>query len=314
VIVEGGSTVVFICIADCARCANIPQKVHCDSQREGRYLIPSEVDELVTIVELLDRALPIADTAISKELGRSLKKAGIALHTSAKVTRAERREGKIALTFETRGKEVCVASDVVLMAAGRRPATAGVGLEEAGIDQEKGGILVDGRMRTNVPGIYAVGDALGSGGMMLAHSAFKEAEVAVANILGKDRTMDYRAVPSAVYCRPEIAWVGMTEEQAAASREVKTGMYLVRANGRALAEGNWDGFAKTVCDAGTGELLGVHIIGPNATELIAAGSAAIGLGATAERYIECVTHPHPTESEILFESIADSVGAAIHKP
>jgi dihydrolipoamide dehydrogenase len=268
----------------------------------------------VTVVELLERALPIADAAISKELARSLKKAGIALHTSAKVTRAERRDGKIVVTFEKGGKEESTASDVVLVAAGRRPAISDVGLEEASIATENGRILVDERMRTNVPGVYAVGDALGSGGMMLAHSAFKEAEVAVANICGKDATMDYQAVPSAVYCSPEIAWVGLTEEQAAASHAIRTGMYLVRANSRALAEGNWDGFAKTVCHADTGKLLGVHIIGPNATELIAAASAAIGLGASAEQYVERVTHPHPTESEILFESIADSIGAALHKP
>ena len=268
----------------------------------------------VTIIEMLDRALPIADPDISKELTRSLKKVKVPVHTSATVTKVDRVDGKLVVTFRKGDKEETVASEVVLVAAGRRPATRGVGLEEAGIAMERGAILVDDHMRTNVPGVYAIGDALGAGGMMLAHSAFKEAEVAVDNILGHDRVMDYSAIPSVVYTSPEVAWVGLTEPQAAERGPVRTGQYMFRANGRALAEGYWDGFAKTVADAETGRILGVHMIGGNSSELIAGAGVAVSLGMTAEEYVTKVTHPHPTMSEVLFEAIADSWGLAVHKP
>jgi dihydrolipoamide dehydrogenase len=265
----------------------------------------------VALIELLPRIVPQEDEEISAELARSFRRRGVDMFVNARVSEVVERDGKLVVRFQQEGREREVAAELVLCAVGRRPNTDGIGLEELGVAMNGRAIQVNGRMETNVPGLYAAGDAIG--GMMLAHVAFGEGKVAVANALGRPAEMDYRAIPSVTYTHPEIGSVGLTEARA---REqgiaLKVGRFAFRAAGRAAAEGLREGLAKVVVEEGSGKVIGGHVIGLRATDLIHELCLAIIMGARAEQVAEMV-HGHPTLSEPVMEAAADALGMAIHK-
>jgi len=271
----------------------------------------SSVGAKVTLIELLPRLVPLEDEEISAELARSFRRRRIEVFVGAQVSGVVERGGKRVVQFTHDGKPREVEVELVLSAVGRWPNTEGIGLPEAGIEMNRRAIKVNARMETNVPGVYAAGDAIG--GILLAHVAFAEGKVAVANALGQSREMDYRAIPSVTYTHPEIGSTGLSEAQAKEQGiEVKVGRFYFRAAGRALAEGHREGVAKIVAEAATGKVIGGHVIGPRATDLIHEVVLAVQLGATAEDLGEMV-HGHPTLSEPIKEAAEDTLGLAIHK-
>ena len=227
----------------------------------------------VTIVEMLDHLIPMEDEDASKELERAFKKRKIAVHLGARATRIEDSGSAATLYFEGKdGAAASVEADLVLVATGRGPRVRDIGLEAAGVEYDpRRGVIADRHMRTNVSHIYAVGDAAGV--YQLAHTSFREGEVAAENALGHDVTIDYSAVPRCVYTDPEVAAVGLTEAQArrAAWRRVAIGRFPMAASARAQMYGERTGFAKTIHETRYGELLGLVIVGVQATELVNAG-------------------------------------------
>lgn len=271
----------------------------------------SSVGSKVSVIELLPRIVPLEDEEISAELARSFRRRRIDTFVNARVLGVVPRHGKQVVQFEQEGQAREVEAEVVLSAVGRRPNTDGIGLPEAGIEMNGRAIKVNGRMETSLRDVYAAGDAIG--GVLLAHVAFAEGKVAVANALGQSREMDYRAIPAVTYTHPEIGSTGLTEAQAKErGLEVKVGRFHFRAAGRALAEGHREGLAKIITDAATGKVVGGHVIGPRATDLIHEVVLAVQMGATAEVLGEMV-HGHPTLSEPIKEAAEDSLGIAIHK-
>ena len=284
----------------------------------GGGVISSEFADLfnamgtkVTVIEMLPRIVPLEDEEVSAELQRVFKRRRIDCFVEARVTGAIARDGKRVVQFQHDGNEKEVEAEVVLSAVGRTPNIDGIGLEELGIETERRHIKVNPRLETNVPGVYAIGDCIG--GYLLAHVASAEGKVAVANAIGAEEEMNYRAIPSAVYTHPEVGSTGMTEAQAKErGYEVKVGRFPFRASGRALAEGVRDGFVKLVADAATGKLLGGHIIGHHATDIVHEIVLAIHTGQTAETIGEMI-HGHPTLAEPIMEAAEDIYGRAIHK-
>jgi dihydrolipoamide dehydrogenase len=202
-------------------------------------------------------------------------------------------------------------AEVVLLATGRRAYTEGAGVEEIGVKMERGRIVANERMATNVPGVYAIGDCVGR--FLLAHVASREGEVAVENIAGRDAKMDYHAVPSCVYTSPEVAWVGLTEAEARERHEgTKVGTFPFMALGKARAIGEREGFIKVIIEEKYGQVLGVHMIGAHVTDLIAEPTTALAMEATAEEFASTI-HAHPTLPEALMEAAADALGHSIHK-
>jgi len=200
--------------------------------------------------------------------------------------------------------------DKILLAVGRRPNVEELGLTSAGVVVEKSGIKVDEHMQTNVPHVYAVGDV--TGGMLLAHVAMHEGIVAVENALGHERTVKYDAVPSCVFTWPEVATVGLSEEQARErGYDVQVGSFPFRANGKALAHGEYDGLVKVVADSEYEQILGVHIVGPHASDLIQEATMALTLEATLDEF-DATIHPHPTLTEALAEAALAAQGRALH--
>ncbi len=268
----------------------------------------------VTVVEALDRVLPLEDAESSKLVARSYKKRGIAVHTSATVSKAEYTDHGVALTFtDKRGEEQVLEVARVLSAVGRVPNTEDLGLDAAGVAlTDRGGFIqVDERMRTSAEGVYAVGDCAGN--QLLAHKAMHEGVVCVEHIAGVGHhTVDYANVPNCTYCHPEVASIGLTEEQAREQGfDVDVGKFPWVGNGRALAGGDAEGFVKVIRDRRYSEILGAHIVGPHATELI--GEYVLGrhLESTAEE-IDLAMHPHPTLSEAVAEGALASLGRALH--
>jgi dihydrolipoamide dehydrogenase len=271
----------------------------------------SAVGTKVTIIEMLPRIVPMEDEEMSAELARSFRRRKIGMFVNARVSEVVERNGKRVIRFAQEGKEQEVEADVVLSAVGRWPNTEQIGLLEAGIEMERRAIKVNGRMETNVPGVYACGDAIG--GILLAHVASAEGKVAVANAVGQSCEMDYTAIPSAIYTHPEIGSTGLTEAQAQErGMEVRVGRFHFRASGKALAEGEREGLVKIVVDGRSGRVVGGHIVGPHATDLIHEIVLALRLGATAEAIGDMV-HAHPTLTEPIMEAAEDSLGRAIHK-
>ncbi|MDO8586553.1 MAG: dihydrolipoyl dehydrogenase [Armatimonadota bacterium] len=265
----------------------------------------------VTIVELMSQIVPAADMQIAKEFEKCLKRAGIKIMTETGVTRAEDISGGKRVFMSTPGGEQSIEVEKVLVAVGRRPVSEGIGLEQLGIKTERGRILVNERMQTNVPNVYAVGDVVGE--PMLAHVAWTEGEVAVQHALGRDVRMSYRVFPACVYTVPELASVGMTEEQAREKHsEIRIGTFPFAANGKALGMGEREGFVKIIAEPKYGEILGVHILGPHATDLISEAVVAMQNEATVEEVIAAI-HPHPTLSEPIQEAAMDVLGESIHK-
>jgi dihydrolipoamide dehydrogenase len=266
----------------------------------------------VTIVEMLPRLVPVEDEEVSKELARVYRKRGIAFHTGAKVEKVDKTKAGIAVTISVDGKQQKIEAEKILIAVGRKPRTENVGLEKTKIKPERGFIQVDSWMHTAEPGVYAVGDIV-LGSPQLAHVGAMESLVAVAKIAGKPcKPINPEHIPGATYCHPEIGSVGLTETRAREDGyNIKIGKFPFTANSRASIVGQHEGFIKIVSDADYGEILGVHIIGPQATELIAEAVAAMELEATVEDLVWTI-HAHPTLAEAMLDAANSVYGMAIN--
>lgn len=279
----------------------------------------------VTIVEALDRLLPLpsVDQECSKILQREMKKTKINFMLNRTVEKVEKGENSLSVTIgpssfikdlnEADKEPVVLETDKLLVCIGRRPNTAGIGLENIGVAlDKKGWITVDDKMRTNIPGVYAIGDVLGPTKIMLAHVASTEGLIAAENAVGKERTMSYDVIPGAIFTMPEVANVGLSEAQALEKGlAIRAESVLFRTIGKAQVMGEIAGIAKIISDANTGRVLGVHLIGPHATDLIAEGALAVQNGLTLKQIVQTI-HAHPTLSEIIMEAALKSDNQAIH--
>ncbi len=267
----------------------------------------------VTVIELLDQILPGMDGEISRRLKSSLQKQGLKIFTGRRLLGYDKKKKGVTLQAErSDGSREEFSADVVLVAVGRRPYTEGLGLAEAGVETEEksGRVVVDERFQTSLPGIYAIGDLIR--GPMLAHKAEEDAIAAVELLAGKPGEVSYETVPSVVYTWPEVASVGKSEEQLKeAGIAYKKGVFPFRVNGRALAMANDQGLVKILAQEKSDRLLGVHIVGPWASDLIAEAVAVMEFGGSAEDLARTV-HAHPTLSEALREAALDVEGRAIH--
>lgn len=265
----------------------------------------------VTIVEFMDRIVPVEDAEVSKALEKIYKKSGMKIMTSSEVTAVDTKGAGCKVTVKTAKGEETLECDVVLSAAGVVSNLENCGLEDVGIMLEKGKIQVDEYYKTNMPGYYAIGDVVA--GPALAHVASAEGIICVEKIAGHHpEPLDYGNIPGCTYCSPEIASVGMTEAKAKeAGYEVKVGKFPFSASGKASAAGAKDGFVKLVFDKKYGELLGAHMIGANVTEMIAEIVAIRKLETTGHELIKTV-HPHPTMSEAIMEAAAAAYDEVIH--
>lgn len=272
---------------------------------EFAYLL-SKLGTKVIVLELMDRILPMVDEEVSNMARVRMERDGITIHTGAKVKRVI--DSKVV--YEINCNEETVEGELVLMAVGRTSNTDGLNAENIGIEFNGRSIKTDERLRTNISNIYAVGDV--NGKVMLAHTAASEGIVAVANILGDNREMDYDKIPSCIYLEPEIASIGLTEAQAIElGKKIKIGRFPLSGNGKAIVEGDTDGIIKVILEEEFNEILGVHIYGKHATDMISEMALAMTLEATAEEVIQTI-HPHPTVSEIIPESFMEAIGKAIH--
>lgn len=271
----------------------------------------------VTIVEFMPRIVPVEDEEISAELEKIYKKYGITIMTNSEVTAVDTSGNGVKATVKTAEGNITLEGDVLLSAVGVASNIEGIGLEENGIKTEKGKIVTDKYYKTNVDGVYAIGDV--SPGQALAHVASKEGIICVENIAFGEKKfahapepLDYGNVPGCTYCIPEIASVGLTEKQARdAGYEIKVGKFPFSASGKASASGHTEGFVKVIFDAKYGEWLGTHMIGSNVTELIAETVTARKLETTYHEVLDSI-HPHPTMSEAVKDAIEVALGEAIH--
>ncbi len=266
----------------------------------------------VTILEALARVVPVEDEEISKELLRAFKKRGINCFTGALVKKVDKMKTGISVAFAVEGKEQSIEAEKILIAVGRAPRTDTLGLEKTKIKPERGFIKTNEWMQTDEPGVYAIGDIV-AGMPQLAHAGSMQGLVAVAKIAGKPaRPVSRNRIPSCTYCEPQIGSVGLTEA-AAKERggEIKVGKFPFSANSKASILGAHEGFIKVVSDARYGEILGVHIIGPSATELIAEAVTAMELEATADDLMFTI-HAHPTLSEAMLDATNSVYGLAIN--
>ena len=265
----------------------------------------------VTVVEMLPEILPNLDVELVGYLRQILEARGIRFLTSATV-KAGRASGSGYATAVTAGVEEEIVTEKVFVCTGRRPFTQGLGLEEIGVRTDRGRIAVDERMRTSVPGIHAIGDCASP--IMLAHVASAEGEVAAEVIMGLRAAMDYRVVPRAVYTAPEFAGVGRTEEELTRSgRDFTVGRFPMNSNAKALIAGMPDGMVKVISDRETGEILGMHVLGPRATDLIAEGALAMRSELTVDEIVATI-HAHPTLGEAVREASLDVLDRALHLP
>lgn len=265
----------------------------------------------VTIMELTPNIIPGSDRQIASLLEKVLASSGIEVVTDARVKRIDHKETGNAVVYSVNDEEKTVFAEKILLTVGRKPDLSLLSDGRLGVKCEKGRILVDEYMQTSLPGIYAAGDV--TGGSMLAHVATAEGECAVKNMLGERIRMDYRAVPACIYTSPEVASVGLTEEKARESGEIRIGTFPLRANGKALILNETDGMVKIISDQKYGEILGVHIIGPHATDMIAEAVLGIHLEATVKELADAI-HPHPTLSEAMMEAAQTLTGGPIHMP
>ena len=265
----------------------------------------------VTIVEFLPNVVPVEDEEVSKQLGRSFKKAGMKIMTSSEVTSVDTKGKGCTVTVKTKKGEEKIDCDVVLSAVGVSTNIEGIGLEDVGVMTDKDKVVVDDYYKTNIPGIYAIGDIVQ--GPALAHVSSAEAIICVEKICGDSpEPLDYGNIPGCTYTSPEIASVGMTEQAAKdAGYEIKVGKFPFSASGKAQAGGNGEGFAKVIFDAKYGEWLGCHLIGSNVTEMIAEAVVSRKLETTGHEIMKAV-HPHPTMSEAIKDAVEDAYGEAVH--
>ncbi|MCB2101246.1 MAG: dihydrolipoyl dehydrogenase [Rhodobacterales bacterium] len=272
----------------------------------------SRVGVKVTIVEMRDTLVPTEDAEMGQALAKALRAEGIEILTGAAVEKVAPAKGGATVFVRTATGRTEIAASAVAQTVGRVPSFEGLDIQKIGLRTEKGAIQVSARMQTSVPHIYAVGDV--TGGILLAHVAMAEAECAVENALAGDgEEMSYHAVPRCIYTAPEIGCVGLTEAQAAARGEVKVARFPLHAVGKALLMDEQDGMIKIVADRKDGEILGVHIVGPHATELVTEAVLAIGLECTVEELARTI-HPHPTVSEGVGEAAMMLAGGALHLP
>src|SRR5438876_5649997 len=268
----------------------------------------------VTVLEMLPQILPMVEADVVNAYVKHLTGLGAEVHTSSKVAEVAKAGRALQVRFSTGGEGGgAVDADQVLLAVGRSPYTEGLGAEAAGVKLDRGRVVVDDHLRSTAQGVWAIGDVIG--GIMLAHVASYEGVCAVENIAGHgDRVPDYHAAPNCVYTDPEIAHVGLGEKEAKDKGIfVKVGKFPFAAAGRALTLGQTEGFVKVIADAESGKLLGAHIIGPRATDLIAEAALAIQNGLTLEQ-IDLTIHAHPTLTEALMEAALAAQGRAIHIP
>jgi len=267
----------------------------------------------VTVVEALPAILPGNDPEIVQVVARKLKKLGVEVMTGAKAKSWSESGGRAAVVIDVGnvdGKDVTLDADRVLVAVGRRPNWEGLGLEEVGVKVDRGFVTVDKRLRTNVPGVYAIGDVAGQ--PMLAHKASREAEVVAEVIAGHKAEFDVRVIPAVIFSDPEVATAGITADEAKQhGRDVKIGKFPFSVLGRAIANADTDGFVKVVIDAKTKEVLGIHVVGNGASDVIAEAALAIEMGALADD-ISLTIHAHPTLPEAIMEAAKASLGEAIH--
>ena len=265
----------------------------------------------VTLIEYLPNIVPLEDQDISKQLGRTFKKAGIMVMTNSSVESVDTSGSGCKVLVKTKKGKETIECDVVLSAVGVTANTENIGLEDVGIATDKGKILVNDYYQTNIPGYYAIGDVLTT--QALAHVASAEGITCVEKIAGHNpEKIDYNNIPGCTYCSPEIASVGYTEQGAKdAGFEVKVGKFPFSASGKASAAGHKDGFVKVIFDAKYGEWLGCHMIGYNVTEMIAEAVVARKLETTGHEILKAV-HPHPTMSEAVMEAVADAYDEVIH--
>ncbi len=266
----------------------------------------------VTVVEMLPRVVPLEDEEVSKEVERAFKRRGVNTMTSTQVQDVEISDDGVRVTVMTDdGEAEVLEAERALIAIGVRPNSEGIGLEDVGVEVERGNIVVDDHMRTNVSGVYAVGDVTGK--MALAHVASAQGIIAVESIADEEvKALDYDAIPRCTYCQPQVASFGMTETQAIEKgHDVEMGQFPFRPNGKALALGERDGFVKIVADADTGEILGAHLVGPEVTELLPELILARTWELTPEEIARAV-HAHPTLSEVLMEAAHGVFGRPIH--
>ncbi len=267
----------------------------------------------VTVVEALPRVLASMDKDCVAIVERKLKKMGVEVMANTKAKSWEDKGDRAVLTVELAdGKTATIDTDKILLSIGRRPNSENLGLDAVGVTLDKRGfVIADDQLRTNVPGIYALGDLIG--GMMLAHKATKEGEVVAEVIAGHKAAFDIRTMPAVVFTDPEIASTGLTEDEAKAKghANLKVGKFPFAALGRALSVNDTEGFVKIVADGKTGEVLGMHIVGNGAGDLISEGALAIEMGAVVDD-LRLTVHPHPTLSEAIMEASAAAMGEAIH--
>lgn len=260
----------------------------------------------VTVIEYLDKIIPGMDGALSKELQKVLKKQGMKFSLSTAVSGVERIGDSVRVTAtDKKGEEVIFEGDYCLVSVGRRPYTDGLSLENAGVElDERGRVKVNDNLQTNIPNIYAIGDVVK--GVMLAHKAEEEGVFVVESLAGQKPHINYNLIPGVVYTWPEVAGVGKTEEQLKAEGiDYKVGNFPMRALGRSRASGDTDGFVKILADAKTDEILGFHIIGARAADLIAEGVTAMEFRASAEDLTR-MSHAHPTYAEAIKEAALDA--------
>ena len=265
----------------------------------------------VTVLEALEKFLPAADEAVSKEAYKTLTKQGLNIRLGARVTGSKVNGDEVEVTFTDANGEQKIVFDKLIVAVGRRPVTTDLLATDSGVDiDERGFIFVDDYCATSVPGVYAIGDVVR--GLMLAHKASEEGIMVVERIKGHKATMSYDLIPSVIYTHPEIAWVGKTEQTLKAEGvEVNVGTFPFAASGRDMAANDTGGFVKVIADAKTDRVLGVHVIGPSAAELVQQGAIGMEFGTSAED-LGMMVFSHPTLSEALHEAALAVNGGAIH--
>ena len=266
----------------------------------------------VTVVEVMDQVLPVEDTEIAKVVEREFTKRGVAIKLATKVVKLELKPSSVVVHLEKGGVNETVEVEQVLVAVGFLANTEGLNLDAAGVKlDERGFIQVDGDQQTTAQGVYAIGDVAGK--QLLAHKASFEGEAAVAHISGHSQQVDYAQIPGCTYCQPQVASVGLTEKKAKElGKAIKIGRFQFLASGKAKAIGHPEGMVKLIFDAEYMQLVGAHIVGYDATEMLAELSVALRLETTAEELMLTI-HAHPTLSEAVMEAAADALGVCVHQ-
>jgi len=264
----------------------------------------------VIIVEILPRILLSIDEEIIRKSMLIQKRKGIKIYTSSKITEIKKKDNQLEVSISTKDSRMNIFADKVLLSSGRVPDFGNIDIKKIGIEVEGKAIKVDREMKTNIPGIYAAGDVVGK--LMLAHVASAEGKTAIENIAGIEKKLNYKIVPKCVFCIPEISSVGLTEEEAKNKYgNVKVSRFPYMANGKALCMGESEGLVKLIADGHGGKILGVHIIGAHASDLIAEATLGLSLNASADEIIDTI-HAHPTLAEMIAEAAEGITGKSIH--